>query len=134
MVLTDLKGRVIYMSDLYPGSQVDFSIFKWELNDYSYEKLRIWVDLGFQGIKELLQNASIRIPIKKKRDKPRSENDKRYNREVSRVRVRVEHAIGGMRRYGVLQHRCRLKSSEKIIEIAELCAGLWNFKKGYANY
>lgn len=133
LVITDLFGRIIYMTDLYPGSQVDFSIFKFELTDFSYEKLRVWVDLGFQGIKKVLKNASIRIPFKKKRNKPRTEKEKLYNTEISRVRVRVEHSIGGMRRYGVLQIRSRLKKDQSITELAEICAGLWNFNKGYTN-
>lgn len=113
---------------------MDFSLFKWELSDYNYEKLRVWVDLGFQGIKKILKNTSIRIPIKKNKNVKRSEHDKSYNREISRVRVRVEHGIGGMKRYGILQHRCRLKSSESIVEITELCTGLWNFKKNFTVY
>lgn len=112
---------------------MDFALFKWELSDYDFSKLCVWVDSGFQGIKKSLKKASIRIPIKKRRGKERTETERKYNTEISRVRIRVEHAIGSMKSFAILQHRSRLKDTRKIMEITELCTGLSNFKKGFVN-
>lgn len=134
LVISDLSGRIIYMSDLYPGSQVDMSIFKWELPDYNYEKLRVWLDSGFQGIKKILKNTSINIPIKKRKNKKRTESEKEYNQKVARIRIRVEHSIGGMKKYAILQNRYRLKESGSLFEITALCTGLYNFSKSFVNF
>ena len=92
-------------------------------------------DLGFLGApKDYSQGSAILIPHKKPR---KSKNDptpslttsqKKANQEFSRIRVLVEHAIGGMKHFNCLTHRIRNHSIDLIDQFFGLSAGLWNFK------
>jgi hypothetical protein len=72
------------------------------------------------------------IPIKKKRKKKGEKSEltteqKLYNKEIGKERVKVEHSIGGMKRYRILMERIRIKNFSTIETISCICAGLWNF-------
>lgn len=76
----------------------------------------------------------LEIPFKKpyksksNPDPQLTKEQKEYNKEVSKVRIYVEHAIGGLKRYRVLINRNRLKKYSLKNDILGICAGLWNFK------
>jgi hypothetical protein len=53
------------------------------------------------------------IPHKKSRGKALSEAQRKENAAMARVRVKVEHMIGGIKRYFILQHRSRFKVMQK---------------------
>ena len=72
------------------------------------------------------------MPIKKKRTPKGVSNEltdqqKGYNKQVGQERIYVEHAIGGMKRYRILEHRNRIKSKEIIDQVIGVCSALWNF-------
>jgi hypothetical protein len=50
---------------------------------------------------------------------------------MARIRVKVEHTIGGIKRYFILQHKNRFKDMRKLNEALHHCAGLWNFRRGF---
>ncbi len=50
---------------------------------------------------------------------------------MARVRVKIEHMIGGIKRYFILQHRSRFKVMQKLDDALHLCAGLWNLTRGF---
>jgi hypothetical protein len=54
-------------------------------------------DSGFQGFK--IPNVTNVQPKKKPRGGELTKDEKEQNRIISKVRVRVEHAIGGVKRY-----------------------------------
>lgn len=97
-----------------------------------FEGLTVKLDLGFQGFGDLYTCKKIIIPIKKKRVKKGEVNDLtpqqiEHNKGVGSERIYVEHAIGGMKRYRILEHRNRLKSNKTINQVVGVCAALWNF-------
>ena len=97
-----------------------------------FSGLVIRLDLGFQGFKELYTCEKLYIPIKRKRVAKGESNEltkeqKEQNKELAKDRIKVEHSIGGMKRYRILEHRNRLKSIEVIDRTIGVCAGLWNF-------
>ena len=53
---------------------------------------------------------------------------KNKNTAVSKERIFVEHTIGRMKRYGVLENRCRIKCSVTKNRILGIAAGLWNYQ------
>jgi hypothetical protein len=72
------------------------------------------------------------MPIKRKRvpknqSNELSEDQKAYNKTTGQERIYVEHSIGGMKRYRILEHRNRIKSTRVLDQIIGVCAGLWNF-------
>lgn len=84
------------------------------------------IDLGFLGIQKLY-GAKVHMPKKKPRNGELTEADKAYNKSISQNRIKVEHSIGGLKRYRILSDRLRMKSMTKYNQIAGICAGLWNF-------
>ena len=90
------------------------------------------VDLGYQGIRFYYENDRIRISYKKPR---KSKNDptpqltkeqKIYNKELSKIRVFIEHSIGGMKRFQILVNRLRSRTEFFIENVNLIACGLWN--------
>ncbi len=132
LLICDKAGRIIYVGQLFCGSQVDFTLFKKELARFDYAHKQVWVDLGFTGIKNYLPEEQVQIGHKKPKNKELTKEQKLHNQHVSKVRVVVEHAIGGMKRYFILRHENRIRLRNKISDAVEMCASLWNFKRGFS--
>ena len=94
---------------------------------------QVLVDLGFQGIRSDYAGKGSEHPAKKPRKskanpKPQlSDAQKAVNHAISQIRILVENAIAGLKRYNilVLAFRNRMQNFED--DIIAACAGLWNF-------
>jgi hypothetical protein len=100
-----------------------------------FHKVRVWLDLGFQGaVKEYGSKAQIYLPYKRPRKSKKNPDAQltdaqiKHNRHHAKTRVPVEHAIGGMKTFHCLTHRIRNHSDSLIEYFFWLSAGLWNFK------
>ena len=129
------------MGRLYIGKNVDMVIFKKELSGFDWTNICIWVDLGFIGIEKTLSNMKeedkrISIGHKKKKKGKLTDVQKVENFEIARVRIKVEHAIGGIKRYYILRNEIRVKKPHINIVFdlaAECCTGLWNYRRTFKN-
>jgi DDE superfamily endonuclease len=86
----------------------------------------LWQDTGYQGYQP--EGVEIKQPIKKPRGKELSDEQKEYNQLISQVRVRVEHAIGSMKRYRIVKDECRLRKNSFVHTVLHTCAALHNFR------
>ena len=87
----------------------------------------IWTDTGFQGIrKELKNNNDVMMPKKKPRKGSLTTEEKQENKAISSIRIVVEHAICGLKRFRCLTDVYRNKNGVDDMFIF-LSAGLWNF-------
>ena len=137
LVLTNLERRILYLSQPYCGSVHDYAMMKSEFDPDEgcwFDETGIYVDLGFLGIHKDYQPDRLFIPYKKPRRKSKNDpiielNDqqKTHNKQVSKIRIRVEHAIGGLKRYRFLSDRLRARDAQFYSMIAGIAAGLWNF-------
>lgn len=136
LVLSDRSTWIHYVSRLYEGSNVDFSVLKQEFQPGKewFEKFKVIVDLGFVGIAKEFEIKKLVIGIKKPRKSKNNPNpelteeQKEWNKKVGRARIHVEHAIGRMKIFRILKNKCRMKSNEMKNRIIGVCAGLWNYK------
>jgi len=89
------------------------------------EEVSLLVDTGFQGIQRIHENTL--IPKKKPRGGFLTKAEKAWNRVISSVRMAVEHAIGGFKRFGAASHIFRNKNGidDRFVNV---CAGLWNLE------
>jgi hypothetical protein len=102
-----------------------------------FADLNVRVDLGYLGMKSDYRGEQIAIPTKKPRksqkhpNPPLSDEQKAAKKALSQIRIFIEHAIGGMKRYKILVHvfRNRLENFED--DVIGVCAGLWNFVLSY---
>ena len=60
-----------------------------------------------------------------------SAEQKAENKALSHVRIFVEHAIGGMKRYNILVHTFRNRIENFEDDVIGICAGLWNLVLSY---
>jgi len=99
-----------------------------------FEDFVLWFDLGYQGIQTRYAAKGMKKPHKKPRKSKANPNpslspeQKAENQEISRVRVVVEQAIGGLKRVGILVQRFRNHTKDFVDEVGIIGAGLWNWK------
>ena len=122
---------------MFGGSVHDYAIMKACLPPQMswFQNITLRADLGFLGaVTDYGQGADIRLPHKKpKRSKknPRpclTDAQKKANRDLSKIRVLVEHVIAGIKSFHCLMHRIRNQSSSLIDQFFGLAGGLWNYK------
>lgn len=89
----------------------------------------LYQDTGFQGF--ALEEVTIMQPKKKPRGKELTAADKENNREISRIRVRVEHAICGIKRYRIVKDQLRNWKKGFRDQVIETCCGLHNFRLNF---
>ncbi len=93
----------------------------------------VLLDLGYQGIQTDYQGGGIRLPHKKPRkskkkpDPHLSSEQKQQNRALAKLRVFIEHAIGGIKRFRVLVAPYRNHRDGFEDDVLVAAAGLWNF-------
>ena len=68
----------------------------------------------------------VQIPHKKPKDGELTKDQKQENRVISGIRIIVEHAIGGMKRFGAASQIVRNRKGQDD-QMMAICAGLWNF-------
>lgn len=134
MISTLLK-RIVFLGETTAGRHHDYSLLKAAFPPEHpwFEFLTVLVDLGFQGIKSDYVGDDIQLPHKKPRqskakpDPQLSEEQKAANKALAKVRVLVENAIAGLKRYNILNHPFRNRAEGFDDLVMCVCAGLWNF-------
>lgn len=87
----------------------------------------ILLDKAYEGSdKRLKNNNQVFKPTKKPKNRELTEEEKEENKLISSLRMPVEHAIGGIKRYNSTSHPFRNKNGLDD-QIIVTCAGLWNY-------
>ena len=106
---------IVFLGRTFSGHNHDYTMLKQALPpevDW-FSDLQVRVDLGYLGIKSDYRGDQIAIPTKKPRKSQKnpnpqlSEEQSAANTALSRVRIFIEHAIGGMKRSNILVHTFR---------------------------
>ena len=124
-VITERGGKVVYLSDTYEGKNHDKKIADEEKYQFPRGSI-LWQDTGFQGYAP--EGVKIRQPKKKPRGRELTEAEKETNKDISSVRVEVEHHIGGIKRCHILGHKFRNRVAHYIDDVMETGCGLHNFR------
>lgn len=128
LIISTLDKYVHFVSELYVGKAHDFSILKDEFppEEKWFENFNVRVDLGYQGFAKQYPEAKLFIPIKKPRGGELTTEQKEINRELARQRIKVEHAIGGIKRFDILSNTWRMHDYSIFNQVVGTCAALWN--------
>ena len=86
----------------------------------------LYQDTGFQGF--ALEGTTIFQPKKKPRGGELTADEEAQNRLISRIRIRVEHAIAGVKRYRIVKDQLRNWKANFRDQVMETCCGLHNFR------
>ena len=89
----------------------------------------LYQDQGFQGF--CPQDVIIVQPKKKPPGGELTPPEKATNRHISSIRIRIEHAIGGMKRDRIVKDNIRLLKDRVRDTVMETCCGLHNFRLQY---
>jgi hypothetical protein len=141
-VISTFSKWILFLGCTVAGSIHDYTRFKQEFPvDRSskevikwFENFAIWLDLGYQGVQNLYEADEINIPHKKPRKSKKNpspsltKEQKAENRRISQMRIVVEHAIGGFKRFNILVQRFRNHINGFVDIVVLLAAGLWNWK------
>lgn len=120
---------ILYLSLCWVGKTHDYRIFKEEFppTEDWFKAHEVHVDLGFQGIEKDYTGKAFSIPHKKPKKQELTPAQKIENRSRASERVKVEHSIGGLKRYRILADRLRMHDLDLYNDVLGVCAGLWNF-------
>src|SRR5712692_1519244 len=135
-----LRNKLIaFLGRPLTGEHDDYIMLKQEFPpelDW-FTDINVRVDLGYLGIQADSRGDRIAIPTKKPRKSKKNPNpqlsdeQKAANTALSQVRIFIEHAIGGMKRYDILVHVFRNRKADFEDDAVGICAGLWNFALSY---
>lgn len=130
IVLTDkATGKVVGLGQTQPGSKHDKACV--DLEGYTYPAgSTLYQDTGFQGYHP--SGVAIRQPTKKPRGKEWTAEQKATNREISRERVAVEHSIGGIKVFRIVQDVFRNVKEGFVDRVMETACGLFNLRRTVA--
>lgn len=141
-MIATLSKWILFLGYTVVGSIHDYTQFKEEfpVDEQTedlvkwFEAFVLWLDLGYLGTQKTYDAKDIKMPHKKPRKSKNNpsptltDEQKTENRESSRVRVIVEQAIRGLKRFNIVIHRFRNRLKDFVDKAALLAAGLWNWK------
>ena len=80
--------------------------------------------MGFLGIKKAVIHEQIFIPHKASKNNPLTDIKKLENKEQAALRVIVENALAGLKRFFILRNKNRMHNKKKLDDAVEICNGL----------
>ncbi|MDP2684032.1 MAG: transposase family protein [bacterium] len=130
VVVNDEKMKILIMTPTKSGRRHDKRLTdKNQLISSVPPDIPIWTDTGFQGIQKQHQNTI--MPKKATKNHPLTDEEKAENKLISAIRVVSEHAIAGIKRYGVAANIYRNHLPNLDDQFTLLSAGLWNYHLDY---
>jgi hypothetical protein len=122
-VIATMLGMILFVSPNYAGPVHD----KRMAEGYTIPPgFALWQDTGYQGYAP--EGVTVVQPTKKPKGGELSEEQRHENRSISSVRVRIEHFIGGVKRFRIVKDECRAYKDNFRETIFVTCSGLYNFR------
>ena len=117
--------KIVYLSPTVEGKKHDKKLADEVAIEYP-AGTQLQQDTGFQGF------APVGVIIKQPKKKPRggelTQAEKELNRELSGVRVVIEHLISGAKRLRIVKEELRLKVENISDDLMEIACGTHNFR------
>ena len=127
-ILVDGEGKVVFLTASYAGRVHDKRIA--DRAGYSPPQGSVlYQDTGFQGF--TCPGVKIIQPKKRPKEGDLTVAEKAKNREISSIRIRVEHAIAGIKRFRIVKDTLRNTKNRFADCVMETCCGLHNFRLNF---
>lgn len=117
--------KIHYLSGTYEGKKHEKKICDEEHLTFPPSCI-LFKDTGFQGYEP--DNVQTYQPKKKPRGKELTAEDKEFNKNVSSVRIIVEHVISGIKRCRIVKDVFRNTKEHFDDAVMEISCGLHNFR------
>ena len=124
-ITADGKGKIHSVSGTHPGKVHDFNIYKGKKNRHKFPGIPEKADSGYQGIHKIKKNAE--IPYKKPKGGELNPEQKKFNRELSKKRIKVENVIRDMKIFKVVSDTYRNRRKGHNVKVS-IIAGIVNMK------
>ena len=126
--MAERKSERIICASVHNGKSHDGTIFKNTLSIRS--SIQVLADSGYRGVQKKHSNTI--YPIKHKEDiKKLSEEQlkeqKQKNRQISRMRMKIEHIIGRIKRFKIISERYRNRRKRFVLRVNLVC-GIVNYE------
>ncbi len=134
-----LDRAIFFPGGTFSGHMHDYTMLKEEFPPGKkwFQFLQVPADLGYQGTVSDYSGENIGIPHKKPRKSKKnpvtslSDEQKAENRALRRIRILVENAVCGLKRYNILVHQFRNHRKNFDDDAVGIAAALWNFNLRY---
>ena len=123
-ILINQKTKDIICIAVRKGKVHDFRIWK-ESQIELGETTELLADKGYQGIKKIHPHS--RTPIKKVKKKCLSNEQKKFNNQLAKERIVVEHVHRKLKIFRILSSRYRNRKRRFGLRI-NLIAGIYNYE------
>ncbi|MDJ0649709.1 MAG: IS5 family transposase [Xenococcaceae cyanobacterium MO_188.B19] len=123
-LIIDQKSLKIICLKHGQGKTHDFKLFKNSGIKFS-ELLKLIADKGYQGIAKIHRLSE--TPIKKPRGGKLTKEQKRYNRELNRLRIVIEHVNRRLKIFKILSYPYRNRHKRFGLR-SNLIAGIYNYE------
>ena len=129
--MNNIQCEILFLSNTVEGKRHDKKLADETVYNLPNGSL-LAQDTGFQGFN--LNNVTIMQPKKKPKNQELSDLEKHINQWISSIRIRVEHAIGGVKRYRIAKDKIRNWKEGFKDSIMETCCGLHNFRLRFRSW
>jgi hypothetical protein len=124
-------GKVRFLSATWEGKKHDKRVA--DEAGYTFPQgSTVYQDTGFQGFRP--QGVIIMQPKKKPKGGYLTPEEKAENRRIASIRVRIEHAIGSVKRYRIVKDKLRNWKRGLQDQLLETCCGLHNFRLNFRSW
>jgi hypothetical protein len=126
VVINGQSGKIICVSEA-KGSVHDFEMFK-QSGIVMLDDILCVGDKGFQGICEL-HHFSV-TPFKKPKGGELTAEQKAFNSNLSKYRIRIEHVNRKLNCFKILKYCYRNKQKKHLLRFSLIC-GIINYELGF---
>jgi len=124
----DETCQICFLSATYEGKANDTILA--ELEGYRVPPgSSLDQDMGFQGF--VLADVTMMQPQQKPRGGELTPPEQATNRRIASIRIRIEHAIGGVKRDRMVKDRIRLLKDGIRDTMMDTCCGFHHFRLQY---
>jgi len=130
-LIVNSEGMILHKTAHKGGRKHDYDVYKHN-HPITPSQVENVVDLGYLGIKKDFPTVKSVLPIRKKKNTLLSNDDTKYNKNHSRLRIIVEHIICKIKKFGIMgtKFRNRLR---RYNNISDIISGLLNFRVMQSN-
>ena len=120
------QGFIVHKTGYKEGRRHDYDIYKENHPVTTKEVVNVF-DLGYLGIEKDFPRQTSSIPKRKKRSMGLLQEEKEYNLQHAKKRIKIEHTICRIKKYRIMSDvfRNRLRKYNKISDIT---SGLVNHR------
>jgi len=130
-LMVNTEGLILHKTGHSNGRKHDYDIYKHN-HPITPSQVDNIVDLGYLGIEKDYPTIKSVLPIRKKKNTLLSNDDLRYNKNHSRLRITVEHTICKIKKFGIMGTKFRNKL-RRYNNISDIISGILNFRVMQSN-